>query len=530
MPKSRHLLVIDVGTGSGRSLVFDENGKQRSVVQKEWTHPEDPSCPGAVDFLCEENWKLLSECIKRSISDAAIPPEEIAAVSTTSMRQGIVCYDKDGREIFAVPNIDARANEETEELIEQGWGPKIYTIQGDWPSIHAIGRIRWIKRHRPDLYDRLSMMTMLSDWVIYKLCGRFVTEPSVASSSGMFDLKTRKWSEKLAGVAGLSSSQLPPVLEPSERAGSVSKKASVQTGLPENTPVITGAGDTQGGYIGSGVIEPGDAGLVAGSFWVPAIIADEPLLDDRRIIRTNCHAIKGRWIVESCSFYTGLVIRWFRDAFYRQDMEGANSETFELMNKEAAQVPPGSYGMQVIFSDVGNNSRWIHAAPAFIDFDVLDPARFNRATFYRAILENTAYQSYGEFENIARVYGSRPQEVKFSGGGSNSPLLCQILSDTLDMPVRVPLIHEATALGTAAVAAYGARLYGSLAEACSRFIRWEHCYEPDHDRGEIYRDAYRKWRKLYPHMMALVEKGLTKPMWRAPGTLKETKPDERKEN
>ncbi|MBN2323743.1 MAG: autoinducer-2 kinase [Spirochaetes bacterium] len=530
MSKSRYLLVVDVGTGSGRSLVFDENGTQLSVVQKEWTHPEDPSYPGAVDFLCEQNWKLLSECIRRSISDASIAPDEIAAVSTTSMRQGIVCYDGGGREIFAVPNIDARANEETAELIEQGWGPKIYAIEGDWPSIHAIGRIWWMKKHRPKVYEKLSMMTMLSDWVVYKLCGRFVTEPSVASSSGMFDLKARKWSSTLAGVAGLLPQQLPPVLEPSERAGSVSKTASAQTGIPEHTPVITGAGDTQGGYIGSGVIEPGDAGLVAGSFWVPAIIADEPLLDDRRIIRTNCHAIKGRWIVESCSFYTGLVLRWFRDAFYGGNPAGDEPPTFELMNEEAAQVPPGSHGMQVIFSDVGNNSRWIHAAPAFIDFDILDPARFNRATFARAILENTAYQSYGEFENIARVYGSWPDEVRFSGGGSNSPLLCQMLSDTLDRPVRVPLVHEATALGTAAVAAYGAGLYGSLSEACGRFVRWEHSYEPDRERGEIYREAYRKWRTLYPHMMALVEKGLTKPMWRAPATLKSVRPDEKKEN
>ncbi len=519
MSQRRYLLVVDVGTGSGRSLIFDEIGTQVSVAQKEWTHPEDHAHPGAVDFLCGENWDLLSGCIRQSISEAKIKPEQIAAISTTSMRQGIVCYNSDGEEIFAVPNIDARANDETASLIEEGWGPKIYAVQGDWPSIHAIGRIWWIKKNRPDLYKRISMMTMLSDWVIYKLCSRFVTEPSVASSSGMFDLKKRKWSSSLAEVAGLTPKQLPPVLEPSESAGVVTKKASEKTGLAENTPVITGTGDTQGGYIGSGVIEPGDAGLVAGSFWVPAIIADEPLLDERRIIRTNCHAIKNRWIVESCSFYTGLVLRWFRDAFYRTEVKGAGDDTFARMNAEAAQVPPGSYGMQVIFSDVGNNSRWIHAAPAFIDFDVLDPARFNRATFYRAILENTAYQSYGEFENISRVYGSWPAEVKFSGGGANSPLLCQMLSDTIDRPVRVPVVHEATALGTAAVAAYGVGMYGSLAEVCNRFVRWERLYEPDKGTGDIYRDAYKRWRELYPHMMALVEKGLTKPMWRAPATL-----------
>jgi autoinducer 2 (AI-2) kinase len=187
------------------------------------------------------------------------------------------------------------------------------------------------------------------------------------------------------------------------------------------------------------------------------------------------------------------------------------------MNKQAEKVPPGSYGIQVIMSDIGNNSHWIHAAPAFLNFNILSPDKYNKVSFYRALLENTAYQSLGEFENISYVWGSWPTELKFSGGGSNSPLLAQILSDTLNIPVRVTEVHEATALGTAAVAAFGAGFY-SMEEACEQFVRWQGLYEPDEKRGEIYREAYRKWRKIYPHMMNLVKEGLTRPMWRAPGT------------
>ena len=517
MQNGRYLLVVDVGTGSGRSLIFDENGTQVSVSQKEWRHPEDPAYPGAVDFSCRENWLLLSECIRRSIAESGINPRDIAGVSATSMRHGIVCYDRKGEEIFAVPNIDARANDETAALIKEGWGPKIYAIEGDWPSIHALGRIQWLKEKRPDLFSRLAMVTMLSDWVSYKLSGRFLTEPSVASSSGMFDLQKRTWSSELAALAGLDQEKLPPVLEPSVLAGTVTRQASEETGLCEKTPVITGAGDSQGGYIGSGVIRPGDAGLIAGSFWVPAIVSDQPLLDRHRRIRTGCHAIRGLWIIESSTFYTGLVLRWYRDAFYGQGVPG-DADVFLLMNREAEQVPPGSYGMQVIFSNIGNNSRWIHAAPAFLNFDVLDPIRFNRATFCRAIFENTAYQSHGEFENISAVYGRWPEEVKFSGGGSRSPLICQILADTLDVPIRVPQVHEASALGTAAVAALGVGMYGSLPEICERFVRWDRTYEPDRERGEIYRNACRRWKEIYPHLLALVEKGLTTAMWRAPAT------------
>jgi autoinducer-2 kinase len=516
MSRKRYLLVVDVGTGSGRSLIFDENGSQISVSQKEWRHPEDHAYPGAVDFSCGENWRLLAECMRRSIAEARINPRDIVGVSATSMRHAMVCYDGTGAEIFAVPNIDARANDETAALVNGGFGPKIYAIEGDWPSIHALARIKWLKEKRPDLFERLAMMTMLSDWVSYRLCGRFITEPSVASSSGMFDIQKRTWSPELAALAGLDQDKLPPVLEPSETAGTVTQQASEETGLCAGTPVIAGTGDSQGGYIGSGVIRPGDAGLIAGSFWVPTIVSDQPLLDPNRRIRTGCHAIKGLWIIESSTFYTGLVLRWYRDAFYPR--EDAAQNVFALMNREAEQVPPGSRGMQVIFSNVGNNSRWIHAAPAFLNFDVLDPSGFNRATFCRAIFENTAYQARGEFENISAVYGAWPREVTFSGGGAKSPLLCQILADTLAVPVRVPRVKEASALGTAAVAALGAGMYGSLTETCDRFVTWDRTFEPDGERGRTYRDACQRWKEIYPHMMALVDKGLTTPMWRAPAT------------
>jgi len=185
----------------------------------------------------------------------------------------------------------------------------------------------------------------------------------------------------------------------------------------------------------------------------------------------------------------------------------------------AEKVPAGSYGVQVIMSDVGNNSRWIHASPAFLNFDVLDPERYNKATFYRALLENSAYQTLGEMENIADVYGEWPKEIVFSGGGSKSPLLAQIIADTLNIPVKVPVVHEATALGVAAMSAYRIGIYGSLTEVCSQFVRMEKVYEPDIKVHNTYIENYRIWRAIYPSLLELVERGLTRPMWKAPGTL-----------
>jgi autoinducer 2 (AI-2) kinase len=516
----RCLLVVDVGTGSGRSLIFSEAGEQLAVAQREWTHPEDPAWEGALDFDCGANWRLLCDCIRRSIDRAGIRADQIAAVSSTSMRQGIACFDRAGEVIFAVPNIDARANAETVALLEQGWGPKVYAIQGDWPSNHGLARMRWLRTNRPKVFENVAMMTMLSDWVLHRLSGEYCTEPSVASSSGMFDIAARQWSEPLAKLAGLGIDQLPRVYDPRTQVGVVSSRAAHETGLAAGTPVIIGAADTQSGYVGTHVIAPGDSGLVAGSFWLPAIIADEPRLDPKRRVRTNCHAEPGQWIIESCSFYTGLALRWFRDAFCQDEVARGRVQgidPYDLMDQQAERVPPGSHGVQVILSNVGNNSHWVHAAPAFLGFDILSPDRHNKVTLYRAMLENAAYQTLGELENIADVWGTWPREIALSGGAAKSPLWAQIIADTLDTPVRVPAVQEASALGTAAYAALGVGIYDNLSQVCERFVRWAATYGPDARCHEVYREAYQRWRKIYPYMLSLVEAGLTRPMWRAPG-------------
>ena len=95
-------MALDAGTGSVRAVLFDTSGHQLNCVQKEWFHKEDPRYPGSMDFDWTHNWALASGCVREVLEEAKIPATEIAAVSTTCMREGIVLYDGDGREIWPV--------------------------------------------------------------------------------------------------------------------------------------------------------------------------------------------------------------------------------------------------------------------------------------------------------------------------------------------------------------------------------------------------------------------------------------------
>jgi len=84
--------------------------------------------------------------------------------------------------------------------------------------------------------------------------------------------------------------------------------------------------------------------------------------------------------------------------------------------------------------------------------------------------------------------------------------------------IKVPVVKEATSLGSAMVVGVAMGVYKDLGEAVEKLVRFERVYEPNMENHRIYQEYYKKWREIYPRMLQLVDEGLLKPMWRAPGT------------
>lgn len=513
------LLAIDVGTGSCRAVLFAPDGSQVAIGQREYSHRELPGVPGSQNFDTDANWRLICECVREALAGAS--PEAIKAVSATSMREGMVLYDARGREIWACPNVDSRAGEEAAELVRSGVAQQIYEHAGDWVAITAPARFLWIARHEPDVFASIAHVGMLGDWVLTKLSGAFVTDASLGSSSGMFELAERDWSDRVLELCGLDRSVFPPVVESGTVVGSVTATAAAETGLREGTPVAVGGADTQLGLLGIGVTEPGTFTVVGGSFWQTTVILDTPTLDPRARLRTLCHCVPERWMIEGIGFYCGIVMRWFRDAFCELEKEQAardGLDPYTVLERKAAQLPPGSNGVFGIFSNLMQASRWVHASPAFIGFDVGNPAQAGRRECFRAIEESAAYVARGHRAIVEEIIGLEVEEAVLTGGAAKGTLWPQIVADTLGLPVCVPEVKESTALGAAIYAGVGAGVFADAAEAARELARFERIFEPDPAAVAAYDDLYARWRELYRRSLELSESGLVRPLWRAAGT------------
>jgi autoinducer 2 (AI-2) kinase len=201
--------------------------------------------------------------------------------------------------------------------------------------------------------------------------------------------------------------------------------------------------------------------------------------DPQMNIRVNPHVIPGMAQAESISFFTGLTMRWFRDAFCAEEKliaERLGVDAYSLLEEMASRVPAGSHGVMPIFSDAMHFKQWYHAAPSFINLSI-DPEKCNKATLFRALGERgdcLRLQPGADFAVLGVTFDS----LVFAGGGSKGALWSQILSDVTGLPVRVPVVREATALGCAIAAGAGAGLYGDMASAGERLVSWHREFSP----------------------------------------------------
>lgn len=516
-----YLMAIDAGTGSVRAVLFDTRGKQISCASQEWEHKEDPLYPGSMDFDWKNNWELTKKCIRQVILQSKIEGAEIAAISTTCMREGIVLYDEKGEEIWACANVDARASEEVVELIKSypSLEKELYAKTGQSFALDAIPRLLWVKNKRPDIYEKTAKIGMINDWLIYKLGNVLAVEPSNGSTTGLMNLQTRNWEPEILSKVGMKSDIFPQVMESGEVAGKVRAEVAKETGLYEGTPIVVGGGDAQLGCIGVGVVYPDEAAIFGGSFWQYEYNISSAHTDPECRVRVNCHAIKGLWQYEALAFMPGLILRWYRDAFCQSEKQEAlrsGKDAYEIMNEKAAGIPPGCYGMMCTFSDIMNFVNWKHASPAFMNFEA-NPEKYNKYTFYKAILENTALVTKGHFELVYESTGNKPKSIIFASGASKSSLWSQILADVLGVEVLIPEVKEATAFGAALIAGYGVGIYESVEKAAKEFVVIEKRFIPNKDNHEIYCKIFEKWKKVYKKSLEISDEGLLKHMWIAPG-------------
>ena len=281
---SRYLLTLDFGHGGGRAFFYDvDSGKHFSSYQK-WSYYSPEGDDFRKEFIPDDFLKILCTQTKNLLKKHKIKASDVVGVSSACMRHSFVFIDKNGKELYGGPNTDTRGlfyQDVVEEEIEED----LYKLTGQWPPLlYLPTRLLWFKEEKPELYHRIKYALSTGDWLIYRLSGEIVSEPSLASSTLLFDLKKRKWLFDVLDELDLNDIVLPKIISSGENVSGLTSKSAKLMGLKEGIPVVMGGGDTQLGLLSCGAVSNGDVGVVAGTSTPVMMVIDKPVVDSEKRI------------------------------------------------------------------------------------------------------------------------------------------------------------------------------------------------------------------------------------------------------
>ncbi|WP_022893530.1 FGGY-family carbohydrate kinase [Agromyces subbeticus] len=473
----RAVLGVDIGTSSSKGVLVDLDGAVlRSAVRE---HEVQRPAPGHVEMDATVWWQEFVSLAR----ELASPDVEVTAVGVSGMGPCVLVTDAEGTPVrrAILYGVDTRAGVQIAELEARLGAEAIAERGGATLSSQAAGpKLAWIAANEPDVAARASRLFMPASWLAFRLTGAYVLDHHSASQCWpLYDRAASAWYEPWwAEICPWLDA--PELHWAGDRAGVVGTDVAEETGLPAGIPVITGTIDAWSEAVSVDGVHPGDLFLMYGTTMFLIDTVPEPVtsptLWGTAGVEPGTHSLAGGMAT------SGAVTAWLRDLFGRPD--------YTTLVAEASAAPPGASGLVMLPYFAGERTpvQDPDARGAIVGLTI----EHTRGDLYRAALEATAFAVRHNIETMRRD-GGDIRRIIAAGGGTQSALWPQIVSDVTGLPQVLPRVT----IG----ASYGAAYLAARTIADVSIARWnppQSTIRPESGRAERYDELYRLYLELYP--------------------------------
>ena len=216
--QKKYLIGVDVGTTSQKVAVFDTDGNTLAAVNVDYVLETRGN---TVEFDALEYISIL----RRGLTAAAWKAfpgageeelrERVAAISIDTQGETLIVTDGENRPLRpAIVWLDNRADAQAKAIDAHFGRERVYEVTGQpeivatWPAC----KLAWLRENEPEVFSETERVFLLEDWLLWALSGRFVTEPTVQSSTIYFDIRRRAWWKEMLEEVGISERQLPRIV------------------------------------------------------------------------------------------------------------------------------------------------------------------------------------------------------------------------------------------------------------------------------------------------------------------------------
>lgn len=465
--KPHNFIGIDVGTTSVKSSTLNTRGE---VHQK---FSESYPITRTGDRIVEQDPNHWLQLIERAMNSFDV--DQVTAVGLCSQVNTHVFVDASGEALCpAILWQDRRASDEaavldakvTEQQKEIWWGAPMPI-----DASHAIARMAWVAKHRPDIWNKTRWVMLPKDYCIFKLTGKVCTDP--LSNIGLVDNELKYIPEILNLVPG-AAERMAPLQSITEIAG------EIQAGAFKGTPVVVGTMDAWSGLIGAGGAKQQSTVYLSGTSEIMGISSNKIIPTPGAVVFPESHGLR---VHAGPTQNGGDAKVWFCKA---------NGITMEEMSELVAKTPRTS--LTPLFLPQLEGER----APLW-DADLRGAfLGITRQTtlpdFARAVYEGVAFAARHALETLKLSADVDSDAIFCGGGGFRSPIWNQIRADVLNVPLHILSTAEPGISGAVTLAAIGSGVYADFSEASHAIAKFSSPLKPTPKQAELYNCAFDIYR------------------------------------
>ena len=398
-------------------------------------------------------WQAVCAATRRLLAEAGTGADQIQAIGFSGQMMGAVLLDTSYQPVRpAIIWADHRSSDQCRHLLDRFGMESGYRTTGHRLNpTYSLSKVMWVRDREPEVFAQVAHFCLAKDFVVHRITGELVTDPSDASSTNAYDQGRGTWSAELLAAADLDPSLFPDIVPSTTVVGGVTAEAAGLTGLRRGTPVVIGGGDGPLAAVGAGVVSP-EAGAytyLGTSSWV-SLAAHAPLHDAAMRTMTFDHVVPGQYVPTATMQAGGGSLQWVADLL----APGDDADRFRRLVGEADTAAASADGLYFLPHLLGERSPYWNpsAKGAFVGLS----RHHGAAHLTRAVLEGVAF-NLATCVTAFRECGATVDRVDAIGGGAASDVWLQILADVWGANVRRrSIVEEANSLGAAVTAGVGA--------------------------------------------------------------------------
>lgn len=455
---------IDIGTTSTKAVVFDVSGKvlaQKSVAY-EMSHAE----PNWSEQNPDEIYEAVTQCLaflnKRSL---------LEILSFSSAMHSIMAVDVNGKPLTKlIVWADNRAIEIANSLKESNLGKEIYESTGT--PIHPFSflcKILWLKKHEPEIFEKTHKFIGIKEFVWQKIFGHYEIDESLASATGMMNIKDLCWDKKALSLVGIGEEKLPKIVPPTFSRTSNSLNYFI------------GAADGPLANLGTGAMGKSKLAFTMGTSGAVRICVDEYYADPQ--MRTfNYLLSENQHVIGGATNNGAVVIQWLKEHILQ------TPESTEGLIEKASKVPAGAESLLFLPYILGERAPVWNANAKGVFFGL--SINHTQAHIIRAVMEGLILNLFSVGKILMEKF---PVDIICASGGfAKSDFWLQLVADIFQKKVVILDNVEGSAWGAVLIAMKSMNIEPKLSSQNEgkEFL-------PNSENAQTYTLLHAKFERLY---------------------------------